>query len=89
VTLHRKLLRFELVTANIFDDVLRSHQFLNRCAANTVGIRARPDLAQKIDSFAQVIVYIYTFWLSVAFGIMDKHRTLFLHGMGVTDNSGR
>ncbi len=55
-SLYRQLLRFELGTANIFDNVLRSQQFLYLGAAITVGIRALPDLAHKIHSFAQVSI---------------------------------
>jgi hypothetical protein len=55
-SVHKQFLRFELDTANIFDYVLRSQQFSNLGAAITVGIRAQPDLAQKIDSIAQVSI---------------------------------
>ncbi len=65
---HLQLLSCELGTANIFDDVLRSHLFSNRCAAATVGLLALPDLTQKIDSFAQVSkVIVNNVWLSAAF----------------------
>jgi hypothetical protein len=61
-SLYRQLLRVELGTATIFDNVLRSQRFTQGFsylgAAITVGIGAWPDLAQKIHSFAQVsIIY--------------------------------
>jgi hypothetical protein len=55
-SLYRQLLRFELGTANIFYNVLRSQQFSNLGAAIIVGMRARLDLAQKIDSYVQVSI---------------------------------
>jgi hypothetical protein len=54
--LYWQLLSFEFFTCNLVDNVLLGQQFSNPDAAFTIGITARPDFAEIIDSCAQVII---------------------------------
>jgi hypothetical protein len=55
-TLYRQLLSFEFFTRNVFDNVLLGQKFSNPGAAFTIGVHARQDFAEIIDSCAQVII---------------------------------
>ncbi len=92
--LHRHLLFFEFATRNTVNNVLLAEQFSNPDAAFTICGTARLNFAQITHSFAQVfigqLISRFIFGpVSVAFGMMDKQRTLFWHGMEVTENSRR
>jgi hypothetical protein len=54
--MYRQLLSFEFFTRNLLDNVLLGQQFSNPGAAFTIGVHARPDFAEIVDSCAQVII---------------------------------
>ncbi len=54
--LYLQLLSFEFFTRNVVDNVLLGQQFSNPDAAFTIGVTARPDFAEIIDSCEQVII---------------------------------